>query len=452
MNERTSRQRGSFGSGKHITFHQSLFDGEAHLYKITQSGEVYQFRMFIKDENKHYRRSLRTKDYDIALQKAKQLTKDLMAHGLSDKKVFSISIKQLIEQYIDYRENDIDDETGISLKRWKSIKSQLKHFAILCGEDTKLSNLNKNDLYEYSSMRNKVKKVAVNTIRMEKSTINAMIKYAYRNKLIHFDYFDFKQLIIKGDMLGRRGTFSEKEYRKLLDFLKSFSSLKYSKERLGRGGVGRDGKLNNKKSVDYISKEQNQLERLMVRDYIMILANTGMRVGEAIQLTWSCVGNYEKHNIQTEKEGKTIEQLLVEIEVLAITSKVRKHRKFLSRGGQYFIRLKERQKHTNDDDLIFSMNGKEELNWHYKHDYWEELMFGIGIKDWKERKLSWYSMRHYFITQRVTAGVDIVRLAKMCGTSVKQISDTYLHYRKDDSRTDALKSYTKNSDGTNTLI
>ena len=68
MNERIRGQRGSFGSGKHITFHQSLFDGEAHLYKITQSGEVYQFRMFIKDENKH----------------------------------------------------DINDETGISLKRWKS--------------------------------------------------------------------------------------------------------------------------------------------------------------------------------------------------------------------------------------------------------------------------------------------------------------------------------------------
>ena len=76
--------------------------------------------MFIKDENKHYRRSLKTKDYDIALSTAKKLTKELMAHGISDKKVFSISVKQLIEQYIDYREHDINDETGISLKRWKS--------------------------------------------------------------------------------------------------------------------------------------------------------------------------------------------------------------------------------------------------------------------------------------------------------------------------------------------
>ena len=69
MTESTRGQRGSFGSGKHITFHQSLFDGEAHLYKLTQSGEVYQFRMFIKDENKHYRKSLKKKDYDTAVLK-----------------------------------------------------------------------------------------------------------------------------------------------------------------------------------------------------------------------------------------------------------------------------------------------------------------------------------------------------------------------------------------------
>jgi len=412
------------------TFQQSLYDGESYIYKVKKSGDVFQFRMWVFAEDKHFRKSLRTKDYDEAYEKAKSLTKEIMASGISDKLVFSISVKELIQQYVAYRENDIDMITGISLKRWQTIKSQLKHFAKICGENTKLSALNKDDLYEYSAMRNKIKSAAVQTIRMEKSTINAVIKFGYRNKLIHFEYFDFKQIMIKGDMLARRGTFTEKEYRKLLDFLKIFTNIKNSHARIGN--------RNFKNSAVIETKEQTHLERWMIRDYIMILANTGMRVGEAIQLTWSCVGNYEKHNLQTENEGSKREELLVEIEVHAFTSKVRKHRKFLSRGGKYFIRLKERQKHTNDDDLIFSMNGKEELNWHHKHDYWEELMLGIGIKDWKERKLSWYSMRHYFITKKVTKGVDVVRLAKMCGTSVKQISDTYLHYRKADSRYDAL--------------
>jgi integrase len=325
--------------------------------------------------------------------------------------------------------------TGISLKRWRTIKCQLNYFPIICGENTQLSTLNKEDLYEYSVLRNEIKVGAVQTIRMEKSTINHMIKFAYRNNLIHFESFNFKQIIIKGDLLSRRGTFTEQEYDKLVRFMRSFSSLKHAKERIGN----RDFKM----TAVIETKEQNQLERLMIRDYVLALANTCMRVGEILQLTWGCVGNYETHNKESEYEDKKKEQILVEIEVRAETSKVRKHRKFLCRGGQYFLRLKERQQHTNDEDLVFSMNGKKSIHDMRKRKYWEELMEGIGITNWEDRKLSWYSLRHFGITQRVQSGVDLIDISKMCGTSVKHISDTYLHYRKEQSRTAALKSYKK---------
>ena len=424
----------TLGSGKHITFHQSIFDGEASIYKTKERGNNYQFRMFIKDENKHYRKSLRTDDYDIAEEKAKKLTKDLMAHGMSEKRVFSITIRQLIEKYVAYRENDIDLLTGISLMRWQIIKSQLKYLPILLGENTTLSTIDRGDLFEYSAMRNKVKRAAPETIRMEKSTINAMIKFAYRNKLIHFESFDFKQIIIKGDMLGRRGTFTEKEYGKLIIFMRN-SFLKHAKERIGN----RDFKM----TAVIETKEQNQLEREMIRDYVFVLANSAMRVGEALKLTWGDVGNYESHMKESENEDKKKEQILVEINVRAETSKVRKHRKFLCRGGQYFLRLKKRQKHTNDEDLVFSMDGKKSIHYMRKRKYWEELMEGIGIANWEDRKLSWYSLRHYCITQRVQSGVDVIGISQMAGTFVKHITDTYLHYRKEQSRTEALKSYKK---------
>ena len=35
-----------------------------------------------------------------------------MAHGMSDKRVFSIDVETLVEQYLAYRKNDIDKETG----------------------------------------------------------------------------------------------------------------------------------------------------------------------------------------------------------------------------------------------------------------------------------------------------------------------------------------------------
>jgi integrase len=432
------------GRKNNHTFQQALYDGESHIYKVKKSGDVFQFRMWVAAEDKHYRKSLRTKDYDTAVEKAKSLTKEIMASGISDKLVFSISVQQLVDDYVAYRENDIDMITGISLKRWQTIKSQLKHFIKIVGKNTTLAALNKDDLYEYSAMRNKIKSAAVQTIRMEKSTINACIKFGYRNKLIHFEYFDFKQIIVKGDMIERRGTFTDIEYRKLLDFLKRFTNIKNSHARIGN--------RNFKNSAVIETKEQTHLERLMIRDYIMILSNTGLRVGEALQLTWQRVGNYEKHNVESEYIDGKKEQHLVEIEVLAKTSKVRKRRIFLARGGQYFERLQERQQHTKNDDLVFSMNGKADIHDMRKRKYWEELMAGIGITDWEDRKLSWYSLRHYFITQRVKANNNVVEIAQMCGTSVKHITDTYLHYSKQQSRTAALKSYKNNKDGTITAI
>jgi len=117
--------------------------------------------MWIKEEDKDYQKSLRTTDYDIALEKAKKLTKELMANGLSEQLVFSISVEKLIEQYIVYRENAIDSATGITHKRWLTLASQLKYLALTCGADTNFSDLKRDQLYEYSALRNKIKKCAI---------------------------------------------------------------------------------------------------------------------------------------------------------------------------------------------------------------------------------------------------------------------------------------------------
>ena len=422
------------GSGNTLTFHQSIFDGEAHIFKIKQSGDVYQFRMFIKDENKHYRKSLRTDDYDIAVEKAKKLTKDLMAHGMSDKRVFSIRVEELIEQYLDYRKNDIDKETGITRKRWMTLSSQLKYFSLICGARTKLSDLNIDDLFEYSVLRNNIKNCVASTIRTEKSTINHCVQFGYRNKLIHFEKFNFKQIIIKAEAVGKRDTFTDKEYNRLIEFMKDYTELKNCETSYGQRDFGRSG--NNTYLIK--SAKEEQLERLMVRDYVFGLSNSGLRVGEAFQLKWGDLLSFESWQDADDKK-----QLLVEIRVRWETSKVRKNRIFFCRGGQYFKRLKERQKHTNEEDLVFSMDGKNSIDHRMLRKHWHALMKGIGITNYYERKLSWYSLRHYCITQRVVSGVDLIDISQMAGTSVKHIENTYLKYRKEQSRTAALKSYKK---------
>ena len=49
-----------------ISDQHSILDGEALIYRVPLSGDVYQFRIYLKDEQKHYRKSLRTRDLDSA--------------------------------------------------------------------------------------------------------------------------------------------------------------------------------------------------------------------------------------------------------------------------------------------------------------------------------------------------------------------------------------------------
>ena len=449
------------------SFYQSLYDGESFIYKLKEKhGEIFQFRMWIQSEGKDYRRSLRTKDYDIAFLKGKKLTKELMASGMTEQLVFSISVRELIEQYIAYRENDIDVATGITRKRWLTLSSQLKWFAFIVGEDTKLSDLKRDQLYEYSQLRNNARKCAMATVRIEKSTINHCIAFGYRNKLItHFDRFDFKQILIRQEAVGKRDTFTDKEYDKLTRYMKdkwtkiknceptktyqdfgtSFSKpagtkiivQKYHK------GYKEERLVKQKKMVVFKTSEQELLERLMFRDLVLSQSNTCLRIGEAQQLKWKDILSYETHEVEDEYTKKTKENLLVEVRVRWETSKVKKNRIFFCRGGQFFKRLYERQEFTAPEDLVFSMDGTTALDHRVKRKHWIHLMEAIGIPNWYERKVTPYSLRHYGITQRVVSGVDIIDIAQMAGTSVKHIENTYLKYRKEQSRTAALKSYKK---------
>ena len=171
-----------------------------------------------------------------------------------------------------------------------------------------------------------------------------------------------------------------------------------------------------------------------------------MRVGELRQLKW---GDIEK--IETVKDEKGRNQKLVHINVRAETSKVRNSRKIIVRGGEYFERLKNRQDYTSDDDWVFtSVNGTAKLSKQKFAKHWKNLMNGIGLSHdvWKnKRKIEWYSLRHFGITMRVMSNVNVVDIAKLAGTSVGHIENTYLKYREEQMKTSALKTFSINKDG-----
>ena len=389
---------------------------------MPRTGDVYQFRMWLKTEKKVLRKSLKTRDLNSAIELAEEKTFEVMNDLKSGKELFGITLKELTERYLAYRQLDVDSGY-ITPARLGTIRSQINALLRIKDGNLKLSELNANSLRHWRQMRNKDNhSVTIVTIRNETATINHMFRWGYP-KYSHFPELKFEPIRMKKSDIGRRDVFTPSEYKDLYTFLGTYCSKKEC------------------------PNEDIRWERLMVRDFILILSNTLMRVGELKQMKWSDV---LKLTPATTELGRKV--TLVSFKVRAETSKNRVSREVLTRGGEYFMRLKTNAKFTTPDDLLFTNKtgthplGQREL---YKH--WYAIMKGIGIDNHKTRKLSYYSLRHFGITTRIRAMESIFTIANTAGTSVGHIESHYGHIDKKMRKNAALKDIRMSWEDTESL-
>ena len=136
----------------------------------------------------------------------------------------------------------------------------------------------------------------------------------------------------------------------------------------------------------------------------------------------------------------------------AATSKVRKGRTLLCRNGQYFERLKTCLGERSDNSLVFSIDGKREVNLRTLSKYFKTMLEAAEIEDVAGRGIVLYSLRYFMITQRIMAGLGYRAIADMCGTSVTMIEKTYWHLNDEIRLTSALADYRRREDGTIEVI
>ena len=401
-----------------------MLDGAATIYRTSASGDVWQFRMWVKSEKGHYRRSLKTRDLQTALQRGREEAARILSDVHTGRKIFGSTLGELVAGYIEYRSQEVrshlSEEGGISPGRLVTIKSQLNHLLRIKGAELKVSELDKDSLFDWRLLRKaSADGVRLVTIRNEQATLNHMAKWAYRTGLLHFPEFNFATIRIRQDEVGKRDSFSLDEYDRLCGFMRSWVAKK-----------------NN-------SAEKERQRRLIIRDYVLISSNTLLRVGEARQLRWGDLKKITKH---TDGSGRSVK--LAHLTVRWETSKVRNSRTVVARGGEYFERLLGNSPSTDKDDLIFSFEGgAKKIAARSWANYWLELMDGAGIVDWKDRNLTWYSLRHFGITCRVKAGANIVSLAKLAGTSIAHIENTYMKFSEEMAAAEALKNFMVTEEG-----
>lgn len=170
---------------------------------------------------------------------------------------------------------------------------------------------------------------------------------------------------------------------------------------------------------DYVKRAQDKRryrERFYLQHYILILANTGIRVGEARYLRWRDVSGTitlsgQKRLIFTVR-GKTGEREVVCNERVELY--VERMRK---------LRSEEVEGSNLDEPIFCHPNGKPIGS--FKKGF-EQVLDQAGVlygSDGKKRVP--YSLRHTYATMRISEGVSVFQLAANMGTSVEMIDLFY---------------------------
>ena len=375
---------------------------------ISKRKNVWQFRMWLPKENKYIRQSLKTTFVETAKEKAEELLFEIRGKIKEGKTVTSLTCKDGALKYIKYREQDVKLGT-ITKGRISTIKTHLEHWLDYIHRDNRIKNLDRSDCLDYFAYRtNKSSPPKLITLRNEQATINAMMNYLFEENEALFQAFRFRktpeQVVDTNEI--KRQTFTNDEWNALVKAMRTYT-----------------------KNSNVIDADEMK-ERLTVRYWILIAANSGMRVGEQRQLKWSDVKLYEDKK-----------KMYAQVSIRRETSKVRQSRVFNMRSGQHFKHLRETQHQLVNDGYVFSMCGAKSMHNKTVYKHFKVLMDLAEIKNWKKRRIVPYSLRHFCITQRRMAGVGYEEIADMCGTSVTQIRKVYWHLNDEVRHTTASKDY-----------
>ena len=396
-----------------------LIYDEAVIYK---RGDIWQFRYWLEKERRYVRLSLKTKNVDVATEKAKKHFVKIKSETDSGRTYYSKTTKDGVLLYLEYRKGHIESRTTKSIVkgRYGTIRAHLDHWLDFIERDTKLKELDRDSCAEYAKTRENpsaTKTTALSTIAGEQSTINSMMKWLYKKGEVYIDGFDFETISIRNtpEEKVRRSSFTDEE---VMDF-----------------------RLAIPKYIEEAKKDMTDLEnraRVLSGYYLLIATICGLRTGEQKQLKWKDI-TFQNETIK----GEAID--FVKISVRKETSKVRKSRIVKIRDMEYFDDLFKLTTPTHTikpyaENFVFSYNGFNVVSQRAVTHHFKKILEATKI-DKGKRSLVPYSFRHYFITNRIKAGLSYKAVADMCGTSRGQIEKTYYHIDEEILTTQAMAGY-----------
>jgi integrase len=361
-----------------------LMGGALHLYKRENSSH-WQCSTYLAGKNR------RVTTREESLERAKDFAedwylrlKDSSRRGeINNEKSFQHAADQFLREY------EIITEGQRNPQYVQGHGRRLRMYLLPFFGKFGLSQVTAGQLQEYRihrkerAMTERGKPAAHNTLHQEIVTLRQVLKTATRHGwLQHLPYL--AEPYKMSGKISHRAWFSPEEYKKLYEATRR--------------------RARNPKKKRY-AWESEQLH-----DYVLFMANTGLRPDEAARL--------EYRDVKIVKDDATGETIL-EIEVRG------------KRGVGYckstngavvpFQRLMKRNK-PQETDRIFPKTHRELFNAILDE---EKLKF-----DREGNRRTAYSLRHTYVCLRLMEGADIYQIAKNCRTSVEMIEKYYASHIK----------------------
>jgi hypothetical protein len=213
------------------------------------------------------------------------------------------------------------------------------------------------------------------------------------------------ETINNGIVSERRPDFTFKEYRALYEYMRWKWVTK-----------GRKGLITTKRQV--------------LRDYIFILSNTGIRPGtETKGLQWKHIRTFLKDRI--EYVGITVDGKTGKREVICRHGITRYLRRLMARQKVFADKTLAEVLAMKSDKYVFAQSdGTEIANFAAP---FKVLLKESGLlvdpRSGQDRTL--YSFRHFYITAALRRGTQHFTIASNCGTSIQMIQAHYAHVQNE---------------------
>lgn len=365
---------------------KKIGDSEIWHYHFTVAGKA--FRRSTKTTEQRNAARIALNDYEDALHKKK-------AGVVLDK----VSFKKLLKDYL-------VQHKGQSKYKYHSETAE-RHILPFFKKVDDVSKLTTKDMIDYNNHRQEKSgyTVATQTINRENSVLRQLVTFGKECGWIKSDV-KVKRL---QENSKRRRHFTLDEYRTL---------YRVARTRASEFGGKKSGLSEKKRAL----LTQQHWSRNLLRDVIVILSNTGMRVGELSSVTWRDI-DWDNSELRLREAGKTRSSRKVVIRESGIKAlkRIQKRRQdYIKKNGGSF---------DNEERVQCFPNGTFVAS--FKKGF-DELLKACGFKYANSKdKHALTSLRHSYATFRLTTRkgkrASMRGLAKQMGTSDKMIERHYGH-------------------------